>query len=71
MMMFLHAYKTTLKIAQLEKLRFINANEMKLTQVELFLFFYFMYGAANASELFCIAHLANIERFLCHSSLSF
>ena len=52
MMMFLHAYKTTLKIAQLEKLRFINANEMKLTQVELFLFFYFMCAAAKASELF-------------------
>ena len=27
--------------------------------------------AANASELFCMAHLANNERFLHHSNLSF
>ena len=50
-------------ITQLEKLDFINGNELKLTQVELFQFFRFMCVAANASELFCMAHLANIEYF--------
>ena len=43
-----------LKITELEKVRFIKVNELKLTQVEV---------AANASELFCMSHLANIERF--------
>ena len=36
-----------------------------------FLFFHFMCAAANASELFCTAHLANNERFLYHFNLSF
>ena len=58
-------------MSQLEKVSFIKVNELKLTQVELFSFFYFMYAAANASELFCIAHLANNELFLYHSNLSF
>ena len=31
-----HAQKTKLKITQLEKVRFIKVNELKLTQVELF-----------------------------------
>ena len=30
-----------------------------------------MFVAANESELLCMAYLANIERFLCHSNLSF
>ena len=51
--------------------RFIKVNELKLTQVELFSFFPFMSAAANASELFCITHLANIERFLYHSNILF
>ena len=38
-------------------------------QVELFLFFHFMCVAAIASELFCMAYLANIERFLYHSNV--
>ena len=56
---------------QLEKVRFIKMNELKLTQAELFLFFPFMCAAANASELFCMIHLANNELFLYHSNLSF
>ena len=52
-------------------MRFIKVNELKLTQVELFSFFHFMCAAANASELFCMAHLANNKRFLYHSNLSF
>ena len=60
----LHAKKTRLKISQLERMRFIIVNELKLTQVGLFLFFHFMCVATNASEEFCMAHLANIERFL-------
>ena len=32
---------------------------------------YFMCVAANASKLFCMAHLANIKLFLCHSNLSY
>ena len=60
-----------MKITQFEKVRFIKVNGLKLTQVELFSFFQFMYVAANASELFCVAHLVNIERFLYHSNLSF
>ena len=34
-------------------------------------FFHFMCVAADASELFRMAHLANIECFLFHSNLSF
>ena len=67
----LHAKKTRLKISQLERMRFIIVNELKLTQVGLFQFFYFMCAAANASELFCTAHLANIKSFLCRSKISF
>ena len=50
---------------------FIKVNELKLSQVELVSFFQFMCGATNASELFRMAHLPNIERFLYHSNLSF
>ena len=42
-------------------MRFIRVNELKLTQVKLFSFFHFMRAAANASELFYVAHLGNIE----------
>ena len=35
------------------------------------LVFHFMCVVANASELFCMAHFANTERFLYHSNLSF
>ena len=51
-------------------MRFIKVNELKLTQVELFQFFLFMFVVANASKLFRMAHLANIERFLYHSNFS-
>ena len=53
--------KQRFKITQLEKVRFIKVNELKLTLVDLFAFFHFTCVAANASELFCMAHLANIE----------
>ena len=46
-------------------------NELKLTQVELFRFFHFKCVAADVSELFSMAHLANIERFLYYSNVSF
>ena len=49
----------------------MKVNELKLTYVELFPFFHFMCVAANASELFCLSHIANIEFFLYHSNLSF
>ena len=60
----LPALKTRLKITELEKVRFIKVNELKSTQVELFKVFNFTCVAANASKLFCMAHLATIERFL-------
>ena len=63
--------KTKLKVTQLEKVHFIKVKELKLTQVKLFYFFPFMCVAANASELFCMAHSANIERFLYHCNISF
>ena len=63
--------KKRLKINQLQKVRFIKVNELKLIQVELFPFFHFMCGFANASGLFCMAHLVNIERFLNQSNISF
>ena len=63
--------KKILKITELEKVCFIKVNELKLTQVELFSFFYFVCIAADTSELFCMAHLVNIENILCHSNLSF
>ena len=50
-------------------MHFIEVNELKLTQIELFSLFHFMYVTANASELFSMAHLANTERFLYHSNL--
>ena len=56
---------------QLEKMHLIKMNELKLTQVELFYFFHFRCVVDNASELFCMAYLADIERFLYHSNLSF
>ena len=59
------------KIIQLEKVRFMKMNELKLTQVELFSFFHCMCAAANASKLFCMRHLANNECFLYHYSLPF
>ena len=63
--------KQRMKITQLEKMRFIKVNELKLTHVELLSFFHFMCIDANASELFCMAYLANIERFLYLSKFSF
>ena len=63
--------KQRLQITHLEKMRFIKVTELKLFQVELFSFFAFMCVAANASELFCMAHLTNIQRFLYHFNLSF
>ena len=48
-----------------------HTQEMKVTQDELLSFFHYMRVAANASESFCMAYLANNERFLYHSSLSF
>ena len=60
-----------MKIAKLMKVCFMKVNELKLTQVELFSFFQLMCVAANASELLCLAHLANVERFLYYSNLSF
>ena len=52
-------------------MRFIKVSELKLTQVVVFSLFHFMCAPANASELFSMAHLANNERFLYHSNLSF
>ena len=46
-------------------------NELKLVQVELFKFFHFMRVAAEASELYYMAHLTNIKRFLFDSNFFF
>ena len=66
-----HVWKRWLKVIQLEKACFIKVNELKWTEVELFWVLHFMCAAANAFELFCMPYLANNERFLYHSSLSF
>ena len=50
------------------KVHFKKVNELKLTQVVLF---HFMCIAANAFELFFMAHLGNNERFFYHSNISF
>ena len=39
--------KKKIEKSEVEKVRFIKVNELKLTQVELFSFFHFMYAAAN------------------------
>ena len=52
-------------------MRFIKVNELKLSQVEFFLFFYFKCVAANVYELFCVVYLAYNEHFLYHSNLLF
>ena len=44
-------------------------NELKLNEVELLWFFHFMCVADNASKLFGMAHLKNIEQFLFHPNL--
>ena len=67
----MHSYNKRPKITQREKVRFVKVNELKLTQVELFSLFDFKSVAANVSELFCLAHLANDEHFLYHSNFSF
>ena len=46
-------------------------NALKVTQIELLYFFHFMCIASKAPKLFCMAHLANIKRFLYHSNRSF
>ena len=46
-------------------------NEIKLTEVELFSFFHFVWVAANTSKLFCMAHFTDIESFLYHFNLLF
>ena len=55
-----------MKTTQFEKVHIIcKVNELNITQFELFsFFFYFMCVATDVSKLFCLAHLANIERFL-------
>ena len=58
-----------MKITQHEKVRFIKVNKLKLNQVELFYFFHFICVAANASELFCKAHLANNKPFIYHFNM--
>ena len=50
---------------------FYQSELIEITQIVLFSFSHFVCVIANASELFCIAHLANIERSLYHSNLSF
>ena len=44
--------------------------EWVINMNNLFSFFHFMYVAANASELICMAYLGKIEPFLYHSNLS-
>ena len=56
-----------MKITQLKKVHFIKENELKLTQVELFLFFHFKYVGANVYDSFRLAYLAIDEHFLYHS----
>ena len=63
--------KQRLEITHPEKVLFIKVSELKLTQVEFFSFLYLIRAADKASELFCMDHLANNERFLYHSNLSF
>ena len=55
----LQTEKTRLKATQLEEGRFIKVNDLELTQVEFFSFLQFTCVAAIASELFCMANLAN------------
>ena len=45
-------------------MRFIKVNELKLTQIEIFSYFHFMYVSANACELFYVAPLENNECLL-------
>ena len=63
--------KNKIENNSLKKVRFIKVNEFKITQIELFYFFHFICVVANASEFFCMAYLAKIDSFLCHSNLSF
>ena len=57
---------------QPEKIHFSKVDELRLTQVDLFYFFFhFMCVVSYAAELFYKTHLANIERFLHHFNLSF
>ena len=48
---------------------FYQIEWVKFTEVELLSFFHFLCVAANASELFCMVHLVNIN-ILHHSNIS-
>ena len=50
---------------------FYQRERVKINSSWVILDFHFIWIAANASELFFMAHLANIESFLHHSNLSF
>ena len=50
---------------------FYQSEWVKINSSWAILVFQFMCVAANASELYCMDHLANIEHFLYHSKLSF
>ena len=56
---------------QFEKMRFIKGNKLKLTQVELFLFFHFKCVAANASENLYGTFNKKMSAFLYLFNLSF
>ena len=55
--------KWKIEMPQLEKVRFIKANDLKLTQVGSFSFFHFWCVAANVSELFCWPFQQKINLF--------
>ena len=50
---------------------FYQSKWVKINLSWVILVFHFMCVAANESELFCMAHLTNFERFLYSSNLSF
>ena len=62
-------------MAQLEKMRFVEVNELKVTQVQLFSFFNFKFVVAMYPNCFVLFisknYLANNDRPLYHSNLSF
>ena len=60
-----------LKITQLVKMCFVELNELKFTQNELFSLFHFKSVTTNISELFCVARKQIMNPFITNLTFQF
>ena len=67
---FITRFKNKIGNNSTEEGAFYQNEWVKINSSWVISFFHFMFVAANTSELFCMAYLADIECFLYHSNLS-